>query len=144
MARSSPQAPHPAVDHEFLANVLLLQEFRVQGPPDQEFRLQEFLSQPLEVQIVPFHAPCCHVHVAHSFLVQEPLFVHPLPAQPLPLYVPPFQLVPASSACACAAELQVAPKMSCSPASSTPLFTRCAVPRESSSDPVPVDGAKVC
>jgi hypothetical protein len=58
--------------------------------------------------------------------------------------MPPDQLDPAASSAAIAAELKGAPKMSCSPWRTTPLSETWSVPREASSDPVPVEGALYC
>jgi hypothetical protein len=124
--------------------VSLLQEFRVHCPPDQELRLQEFLDQGLELHEAPLHEAWDQVVVAHSFLVHELFVVQTEPVHGSPFHDPPLQLVPAQANCAIAPELHEAPKMSRSPVSVCPFIERWPLPRESSSDPVPVDLRKVC
>ena len=64
-----------------------------------------------------------------------------LPLQVLPFQAPPDQLLPAASAVAIAAVLNGWPKMSVEPVSATPFIVRWSVPREASSEPVPVEFA---
>ena len=72
----------------------------------------------------------------------EPL--HELPDQDEPFQKLPDQLWPAASKSAITAELKGMPKMSCSPWSTTPLTEMWSLPRDASSEPVPVDGALYC
>jgi hypothetical protein len=61
-----------------------------------------------------------------------------------PFQVPPVQAVPAERLDASVAVLTASPKMSFSPFSTTPLSTRCEVPRAASRVPVPVELVAVC
>ena len=106
-------------------------ELPLQELPDQDEPLQEFADHDEPLQLDPLQA------TRH-----EPL--HELPDQDEPFQIPPDQLEPAASSAAIAAELKGMPKMSCSPWSTTPFIEMWSVPREASSEPVPVAGALYC
>src|SRR5512132_1269180 len=67
-----------------------------------------------------------------------------LPVQVPPFQVPPCQLVAVASALAIVDELKVRPKMSRSPSRTTLPSWRCALPRLTSSEPVPLEGVYGC
>jgi hypothetical protein len=99
---------------------------------DQVLELQVWL-----LQSVPDQVWLLQVWLLHAF-----------PSQSLPDHVLPFQSPPDQEACAASRPAMAlaskgSPKMSCSPVNGTTPSTRCWVPRESSSEPVPVDHAIV-
>jgi hypothetical protein len=129
---------HELPDHEFPDQLLPDHEFPLQEFPDQllplqelpdhEFPLQEFPDQLLPLQELP----------DHEFPLQE-LPLQEFPDQLLPFQMPPLQLLPAASRRAIAPESKAWPKMSTAPLRTTPSRVRCSVPRESSSEPIPLD-----
>src|ERR1035437_5340352 len=90
------------------------------------------------------HHPPAGRRVGNEPLPDQPDPDQPLPDQPLPLKVPPFHADALASAEPIEPLLQALPMMSVSPERVTPWATRCIEPREPSSVPVPLLGAKVC
>ena len=77
-----------------------------------------------------------------ELLQVEPLQV--LPLHVLAFHVPPDQVDAAASSAAMPGESNGMPKMSCSPLRTMPSRVRWSVPRESSTEPVPVETGHVC
>ena len=115
--------------------------------PDHELPDHVFPDHELPDQVFPLHVPDDHEFPDQEF----PDHVFPdqeFPDQELPLHLDPFQTppdqeFPAASAAASTEVSMATPKMSCSPASATPSRVMWSLPRDASSEPVPVDGAHV-
>src|SRR5215475_2239532 len=106
------------------------------------------LDQLLPLQLEPLQLEPLHELPDQRRLLQlEPLHelpLHELPDQLEPFHLPPDQLEPLASRAAIEAELKGLPKMSVSPWSTTPSRLRWSLPREASSEPMPVEGKLYC
>ena len=86
--------------------------------PDHELPLHELPDQLFPLQELPLH------ELPDQVLPLQELPLQELPDQLLPFQMPPDQLEPAASSAAIAAALNVWPKMSFSPLSTTPSSVR--------------------
>ena len=118
------------LDHELELHELLDHELLDQELPDHELEDHELADQELPDQELELHE-----------LADQELPDHELPDQELRFQTPPDHDEAAASRVAIADASNCTPKMSRSPWSVTPLFTTWTEPRDSSSEPVPVEGA---
>ena len=130
----------PATDHPQLApsHWSLNQPDPLQLEPLQELPLQELPDQLEPLHELPLHELPDQLEPLHELPLQElPDQLEPL--HELPLHELPDQLLPEASRAAMDVESNGCPKMSCSPWRTTPFSDRWPSPRESSSEPLPVD-----
>src|SRR3954453_318714 len=92
---------------------------------DQGLADHELPDQELPDQLLPDH------ELPDQLLPDQELPDHELPDQELPFQTPPDQELALASAAAIRRESNGIPKMSCSPARTTPSRVRCSWPRES-------------
>src|SRR4029453_2078462 len=132
---------HPL--HDSVAHTPPLQGAPLQKSPLQVLALQALASQALlgetpEDQVLALQESPLQVLA----LQESPL--HASPLQVLAFQSPPDQDFACASSEAISAALNVEPMMSRSPSSTTPSIEMWSWPRESSSEPTPVEGTQSC
>src|SRR6478672_13440656 len=111
--------------------------------PDQVMPDQVMPDHVMPDQVMPDHVMPDQVIPDHVMPDQDTPY-HVMPDQVMPDHVMPFQFVPALIPAATAPESNARPRTSTSPLTCLPPTVTWTDPREASSEPTPVDTAKVC